>query len=47
MPIADIFEKTGQTKAMAHREHAILTILAKLSRYESESHFSKKSITHH
>lgn len=36
MQIADILEKTGQTETMVLREHAILTILTKLSRFESE-----------
>lgn len=34
--IAEILEKTGLTETMVLREHAILTILTKLSRYESE-----------
>ena len=43
MQIADILEKTGQTETMVLREHAILTILTKLSRYESEcALFEKK-----
>ncbi len=36
MLIAEVLEKTGQTEAMVLREHTILTILTKLSRYESE-----------
>jgi len=36
MQITEILEKTGQTETMVLREHAILTILTKLSRYESE-----------
>ena len=36
MQIAEILENTGQTETMVLREHAILTILTKLSRYESE-----------
>ena len=41
--IADILEKTGQMETMVLREHAILTILTKLSRYESEcALFEKK-----
>ena len=43
MQIADILEKTGQTETMVLREHAILTILTKLSRFESEcALFEKK-----
>ncbi len=43
MQIAEILEKTGQTETMVLREHAILTILTKLSRYESEcALFEKK-----
>ncbi len=36
MQLAEIFEKSGQTEAMVLREHALLTIHAKLSHYESE-----------
>lgn len=43
MQINEILEKTGQTEAMILREHAILTILTKLSRYDSECmQFEKK-----
>jgi len=43
MQIAEILEKTGQTETMILREHAILTIHTKLSRYESEcALFEKK-----
>ena len=43
MQIAEILEKTGQTETMVLREHAILTILTKLSRFESEcALFEKK-----
>ena len=43
MQIAEILEKTGQTETMVLREHAILTIHTKLSRYESEcALFEKK-----
>ena len=43
MQIAEIFEKTGQTETMVLREHAILTIHTKLSRFESEcALFEKK-----
>jgi hypothetical protein len=43
MQIAEILEKTGQTETMVLREHAILTLLTKLSRYESEcALFEKK-----
>ena len=43
MQIAEILEKTGQTETMVLREHAILTILTKMSRYESEcTLFEKK-----
>jgi len=38
-----IYEKTEQTETMVLREHAILTIHTKLSRYESEcALFEKK-----
>ena len=43
MQVAEILEKTGQTETMVLREHAILTLLTKLSRYESEcALFEKK-----
>ena len=43
MQIDEILEKTGQTETMVLREHAILTILTKLSRFESEcALFEKK-----
>jgi hypothetical protein len=43
MQIAEILEKTGLTETMVLREHAILTILTKLSRYESDcALFEKK-----
>ena len=43
MQIAEILEKTGQTETMVLREHAILTIHTKLSRFESEcALFEKK-----
>lgn len=43
MHISEILEKTGQTETMVLREHVILTILTKLSRYESEcTLFEKK-----
>ena len=42
MQLAEILEKTGKTEAMVLREHAILTILMKLSRYESECVFFEK-----
>ena len=43
MQITEILERTGLTETMVLREHAILTILTKLSRYESEcALFEKK-----
>lgn len=46
MQIADILEKTGQTETMVLREHAILTILTKLSRFESECALFEKNMVH-
>jgi hypothetical protein len=43
MQITEILARTGLTEKMVLREHAILTILTKLSRYESEcALFEKK-----
>lgn len=42
MQIDEIVEKTGQTEAMILHEHALLTTLMKLSRYESECAFFEK-----
>lgn len=36
MQFDEVLEKTGQTETMILREHTILTILTKLSRYEAE-----------
>ena len=36
MQFDEVLERTGQTETTILREHAILTIMTKLSRYEAE-----------
>ena len=42
MQFNEVLEKTGQTQTTILREHTILTILTKLSRYEAECSLYEK-----